>query len=100
MAEAYMADRLKRQRSEVHRDQWRQTLRDYAYPVIVRSVKTRDFTTNICFDAPMHGLDCRSRHSRPAVLRLIRAAGSGVWALFFKGEPYRRKHDFVTDITE
>jgi integrase len=34
MAEAYMADRLKRQRSEVHRDQWRQTLQDYAYPII------------------------------------------------------------------
>jgi hypothetical protein len=34
MAEAYMTDRLKRLRSEVHRDQWRQTLRDYAYPVI------------------------------------------------------------------
>jgi integrase len=34
MAEAYMADQLKRQRSEVHRDQWQQTLRTYAYPVI------------------------------------------------------------------
>src|SRR6516225_6683865 len=34
MAEAYMTDRLKRLRSGVHRDQWRQTLRDYAYPVI------------------------------------------------------------------
>jgi integrase len=46
MAEAYMADRLKRQRSEVHRDQWRQTLRDYAYPVIghmpVNTIETND----------------------------------------------------------
>jgi integrase len=46
MAEAYMADRLKRQRSEVHRDQWRQTLRDYAYPVIghmpVNEIETSD----------------------------------------------------------
>ena len=30
----FMADRLKRLRSEVHRHQWRQTLVDYAYPVI------------------------------------------------------------------
>jgi len=46
MAEAYMADRLKRQRSEVHRDRWRQTLRDYAYPVIghmpVNAIETND----------------------------------------------------------
>ena len=34
LAEAYMADRLKRVRSEVHRDQWQQTLRTYAYPII------------------------------------------------------------------
>jgi hypothetical protein len=34
VAEAYMADRLKRLRSESHRHQWRQTLVDYAYPVI------------------------------------------------------------------
>src|SRR5215471_13517635 len=34
VAESYMADRLKRLRSEVHRHQWRQTLVDYAYPVI------------------------------------------------------------------
>jgi hypothetical protein len=36
-AEAYMADKLKRLRSEVHQHQWRQTLRDYAYPVIGRT---------------------------------------------------------------
>jgi len=29
-----MADRLKRLRSEIHRHQWRQTLQDYAYPVL------------------------------------------------------------------
>jgi integrase len=33
-AEAYMADKLKRLRSEVHQDQWRQTLRVYAYPIL------------------------------------------------------------------
>ena len=33
-AEAYMADKLKRLRSDVHRHQWRQTLEDYAYPII------------------------------------------------------------------
>lgn len=33
-AEAYMADRLKRLRSDVHRHQWRQTLELYAYPII------------------------------------------------------------------
>ena len=30
VAESYMADRLKRLRSEIHRRQWRQTLLDYA----------------------------------------------------------------------
>jgi integrase len=34
VAEAYMADRLKRLRSEIHRHQWRQSLLDYAYPII------------------------------------------------------------------
>jgi integrase len=34
VAEAYMVDRLKRLRSGVHRHQWRQTLEDYAYPII------------------------------------------------------------------
>jgi integrase len=46
MAEAYMADRLKRLRSGVHRDQWQQTLRTYAYPVIgaipVDAIETND----------------------------------------------------------
>ena len=41
-----MADRLKRLRSEVHRHQWRQTLVDYAYPVIgkkaVNEIETND----------------------------------------------------------
>src|SRR6516165_6545575 len=32
VAEAYMADRLKRLRSEIHRRQWRQSLLDYVYP--------------------------------------------------------------------
>src|SRR5215471_9868403 len=49
MAEAYMADRLKRLRSEVHRHQWRQTLTDYAYPVIgkmpVNEIETNDVLT-------------------------------------------------------
>jgi integrase len=46
VAESYMADRLKRLRSEVHRHQWRQTLVDYAYPVIgkmpVNEIETND----------------------------------------------------------
>ena len=46
VAEAYMADRLKRLRSEVHRHQWRQTLLDYAYPIIgkmpVNEIETND----------------------------------------------------------
>ena len=45
-AEAYMADRLKRLRSEIHRHQWRQTLQDYAYPIIgkmpVNEIETND----------------------------------------------------------
>jgi integrase len=46
MAESYMADRLKRLRSEVHRHQWRQTLQDYVYPIIgkmpVNEIETND----------------------------------------------------------
>jgi integrase len=46
VAETYMADRLKRLRSEVHRHQWRQTLVNYAYPVIgkmpVNEIETND----------------------------------------------------------
>jgi len=45
-AEAYMADRLKRLRNGHHRDQWQQTLRTYAYPVIgnmpVNEIETND----------------------------------------------------------
>ena len=33
-AEAYMDDKLKRLKSEVHRHQWRQSLQVYAYPII------------------------------------------------------------------
>jgi integrase len=46
MAEAYMADRLKRLRSEHHRHDWRQSLQDYAYPIIgkmpVNEIETND----------------------------------------------------------
>src|SRR5215831_17606350 len=46
VAESYMADRLKRLRSEIHRHQWRQTLVDYAFPVIgnlpVNEIETKD----------------------------------------------------------
>src|SRR6516225_10683289 len=46
VAESYMADRLKRLRSEVHRHQWRQSLLDYAYPIIgqmpVNEIETND----------------------------------------------------------
>jgi integrase len=46
VAENYMADRLKRLRSEIHRHQWRQTLQDYAYPIIgkmpVNEIETND----------------------------------------------------------
>jgi len=41
-----MTDRLKRLRSGVHRDQWQQTLRSYAYPIIglmpVDEIETND----------------------------------------------------------
>jgi integrase len=46
VAEGYMADRLKRLRSEVHRHNWRQSLLDYAYPIIgkmpVNEIETND----------------------------------------------------------
>jgi len=46
VAESYMADRLKRLRNERHRDQWRQTLVGYAYPIIgkmpVNEIETND----------------------------------------------------------
>jgi integrase len=46
VAEAYMADRLKRLRSEIHRRQWRQSLLDYVYPIIgkmpVNEIETND----------------------------------------------------------
>jgi hypothetical protein len=46
VAESYMADRLKRLRSEVHRHQWRRTLQTYAYPIIgkmpVNEIETND----------------------------------------------------------
>jgi integrase len=46
MAEAYMADRLKRLRSEHHRRDWRQSLQNYAYPIIgkmpVNKIETND----------------------------------------------------------
>jgi integrase len=45
-AEAYMADRLKRLRSVTHRHQWRQTLEDFAFPIIgkkpVAEIETND----------------------------------------------------------
>jgi hypothetical protein len=54
-AESYMADRLKRLRSQVHRHQWRQTLVDYAYPVIgkmpVDEIETNDVLAVL---KPMH----------------------------------------------
>lgn len=46
VAESFMADRLKRLRSETHRHQWRQTLEDYAFPIIgkmpVAEIETAD----------------------------------------------------------
>jgi integrase len=45
-AEAFMADKLKRLRSKVHQHQWRQTLEDYAYPILgplpVADIETSD----------------------------------------------------------
>jgi Arm DNA-binding domain len=45
-AEAYMAEKLKRLRSDVHRHQWQQTLQSYAYPIIggmpVNEIETAD----------------------------------------------------------
>jgi integrase len=45
VAESYMADRLKHLRSEIHRHQWRQTLQDYAYPII-GNMPVNEITTN------------------------------------------------------
>jgi integrase len=46
VAESFMVERLKRLRSETHRHQWRQTLEDYAYPIIgkkaVNEISTSD----------------------------------------------------------
>jgi hypothetical protein len=46
VAEAYMADKLRHLRSEAHRSTWRQTLADYAYPVIgampIDEIQTKD----------------------------------------------------------
>jgi integrase len=46
VAETYMTDRLKRLRSEIHRRKWRQSLLDYAYPIIgkmpVSEIETND----------------------------------------------------------
>jgi hypothetical protein len=47
VAEAYMADRLKRLRSETHRHQWRQTLEDYAYPIIGKTLVAEIETSDI-----------------------------------------------------
>ena len=45
-AEAYVTDRLKRLRSGAQRDQWQQTLRTYAYPIIglmpIDQIETND----------------------------------------------------------
>jgi integrase len=46
-AEAYMADRLKRLRSEVHCHQWRQSLEDYAYPIIGKIPVSEIETNNV-----------------------------------------------------
>lgn len=46
-AEAYMAEKLKRLRSEVHRRQWRYSLEAFAYPVIGRKPVARVDTADV-----------------------------------------------------
>ena len=46
-AEAYMADKLKRLRSDVHRHQWRQTLEAYAYPIIGKKLMAEIETSDV-----------------------------------------------------
>jgi integrase len=47
VAEAFMAERLKRLRSDRHRHQWRQTLEDYAYPIIGKKPVNEITTTDV-----------------------------------------------------
>ena len=62
VAESYMADRLKRLRSEIHRHQWRQTLQDYAYPIIgkmpVNEIETNDVLAVLKADPGSQMRDC------------------------------------------
>ena len=62
VAESYMADRLKRLRSEIHRHQWRQTLQDYAYPIIgkmpVNEIETNDVLAVLKADLGSQMRDC------------------------------------------
>ena len=66
-AESYMADRLKRVRS---RGQWRQTLVDYAYPVIgkmpVNEIETKDVLAVLKADL---GSQVRDRDAAPRTYR-------------------------------
>src|SRR3974377_657449 len=45
-------------------------------------MKTCDLRTNICFDAPMHGFDCRSRQSRRLVPRPTKGGGKRRLVIF------------------
>ena len=62
VAESYMADRLKRLRSEVHRHNWRQSLLDYAYPIIgkmpVNEIETNDVLAVLKADLGSEMRDC------------------------------------------
>ena len=62
VAESYMADRLKRLRSEVHRHNWRQSLLDYAYPIIgkmpVNEIETNDVLAVLKADLGSQMRDC------------------------------------------
>ena len=62
VAESYMADRLKRLRSEAHRHNWRQSLLDYAYPIIgkmpVNEIETNDVLAVLKADLGSQMRDC------------------------------------------
>ena len=62
VAESYMGDRLKPLRSEVHRHNWRQSLLDYAYPIIVKmpvnEIETNDVLAVLKADLGSQMRDC------------------------------------------
>jgi integrase len=92
VASAYMADRLKRLRSEIHRHQWRQTLQDYAYPIIgkmpVNEIETNDVLAvlkPIWERAPETGSRLRGRIERILARATVEGHRSGANPATWRG---------------